>query len=450
MRSILVANRGEIAVRIIRACFDEGIESVLAVSEADRDSLAARLADRTVAIGPAAATDSYLSVDRVVAAAKFAGCDALHPGYGFLSERTELVEACQENGITFIGPPADVMERSGDKLRARAMAESIGIPVGSGTHGLTDPEAAVVAAEEINTYPFILKASAGGGGRGMTVVRNAEEVRREFSRASNEAERAFGDGTIYLEPYIEKARHIEVQILADQLGNIRHLGERDCSAQRRYQKLIEEAPSVGLPEDLVAQIRQSAVDLAKALDYVGAGTVEFLVDAQRLTFVFLEVNARVQVEHPITEEVTGVDIVREQIRIARGETLSFSQEEVTVSGHAIECRINAEDSRNGFLPTPGTLAEWKVPQGQGIRVDTYAHDGAKVPPFYDSLIAKIIVHAEDRQGAIDLMSRVLAKTRVSGISTTIDLHQDIMADEYFRTEPITTKWLEEVFLPQRG
>jgi acetyl-CoA carboxylase biotin carboxylase subunit len=446
MRRILIANRGEIAVRIIRACFDEGIESVLVVSEADRDSLAARLADEVVVIGPAAATESYLSAERVVQAAINAKCDALHPGYGFLSERPTLVEACEENGITFIGPSAEIMRESGDKLLARNMAESVGIPTGRGTAGLSSLEEAIEAAEGLGAYPLLLKASAGGGGRGMTIVRGPEDLREGFLRSSTEAERAFGDGTVYLEPYIERARHIEVQLLADTHGNVRHLGERDCSAQRRYQKIIEEAPSVGLSDELVGRIRGAAVKLAQSLNYVGAATCEFLVDVQREAFVFLEVNARVQVEHPVSEMVTGVDIIREQIRIARGERISFAQEDVVVDGHAIECRINAENVPAGFLPSPGLVAEWTIPQGEGVRVDTYMHDGATVPPYYDSLIAKIIVHAPTRAEAIEKMARVLEKSRVVGVSTTIDLQLAILRDGVFSTEPITTKWLEDSFL----
>ncbi len=446
MKRILIANRGEIAVRIIRACFDEGIESVLVVSAADRDSLAARLADEVVVIGPAAAGESYLSAERVVQAALNTDCDALHPGYGFLSERPTLALACEENGIVFIGPSAEIMRGSGDKLLARSMAESVGIPTGQGTAGLSSLEEAIEAAEQLDAYPLLLKASAGGGGRGMTIVRGPEDLREGFIRSSTEAERAFGDGTVYLEPYIEKARHIEVQLLADGHGNVRHLGERDCSAQRRYQKIIEEAPSVGLSAELVGRIREAAVKLAQALDYVGAATCEFLVDVQRESFVFLEVNARVQVEHPVSEMVTGIDIIREQIRIARGEEISFAQEDVVIGGHAIECRINAENVPAGFLPSPGVVTEWTIPQGDGVRVDTYMHDGAAVPPYYDSLIAKIIVHAPTREDAIAKMVRVLEKSRVVGVSTTIDLQLAILRDETFGSEPITTKWLEESFL----
>ena len=447
MKRVLIANRGEIAVRIVKACFDEGLESVLAVSSADQDSLAARLADQVVVIGPPAAADSYLDINRVLAAATTTGCDALHPGYGFLSERPELVDACEEAGIAFVGPPADVMRRAGSKLGARAVAEEVGIPTGAGTHGLADVDAAIAAAEALKNYPLLLKASAGGGGRGMTIVRGPDDLRDHFPRASTEAERAFGDGTLYLEPYIERARHIEVQVLADTHGNVCHLGERDCSAQRRYQKLIEEAPSVGLEPKLVDAIRDAAIALARGLDYVGAGTVEFLVDVQRQAFIFLEVNARVQVEHPVTEQVTGIDIVREQLNIARGRQLSFKQEDVTISGHAVECRINAENARDGFMPNPGPITRWTPPDGTGVRIDTAAFEGAVVPPYYDSLIAKLIVHAADRSSAIALMERALEKLTVHGVHTTIDLHRAIMGDTTFRTTPITTKWLEENFLP---
>lgn len=447
MRRVLIANRGEIAVRLIRACFDEGLQSVLAVSSADVESKAAQLADHVVVIGPAPAAESYLSIDRILAAALTTGCDALHPGYGFLSERPELVDACEEYGITFVGPPAEVMRRSGSKLGAREVAESIGIPTGKGTRGLTELEAAIAAAEDLADYPLLLKASAGGGGRGMTIIHGPTDLREHFIRAKTEAERAFGDGTLYMEPYIENARHIEVQILADGQGNVCHLGERDCSAQRRYQKILEEAPSVGLPPGLVAQVREAAVQLAKGLEYVGAGTVEFLIDVAKERFIFLELNARVQVEHPVTEQISGLDIVREQLRIAQGQPLSFRQEDVKLTGYAIECRINAEDVRQDFLPTPGIITAWVEPNGTNIRVDTFAFPGAEVVPYYDSLVAKVIVHGDTREKAIDLMLRALGKLKVSGISTTTELHRAILANDEFRAAPITTKWLEERFLP---
>lgn len=447
MRKVLIANRGEIAVRVVRACFDEGLESVVAVSDADRNSLAAQLADRTVVIGPAPATESYLSVERIIAAAQYAGCDAVHPGYGFLSERPELAQACADNGITFVGPPAEVTLRSGDKLQARNLARSLGIPTGGGTEALQDRDAAVAAAKELDAFPLILKASAGGGGRGMKIVRDLPELEKAFDTAQEEALRAFGDGRVYLERYVEHARHVEVQVLADSHGNVCHLGERDCSTQRRHQKLIEEAPAAGLPQELVEQIRASAVTLARELGYVGAGTVEFLVDVDRGDFVFLELNARVQVEHPVTEVVTGIDIVREQLRVAAGEPLSFRQDDVVLSGHSIECRINAENPQTNFLPAPGPVERWVVPQGEGIRVDTHIQPGAVIPPYYDSMIAKLIVRADDRPAAIELMRRALAKTQVGPGPTTIPLHEAVLADPGFQSGPRTTRWLEEHFLP---
>nr|WP_246372338.1 ATP-grasp domain-containing protein [Gordonia humi] len=338
------------------------------------------------------------------------------------------------------------MRQSGSKLGARAVADEVGIPTGAGSGGLSSAEDAVAAARTLG-FPLLLKASAGGGGRGMTILRSEDQVTAGYLRSSVEAERAFGDGTVYLEPYVERARHVEVQILADSHGNICHLGERDCSTQRRYQKIIEEAPAVGLPARLVDEIRTAAVDLCKGLGYVGAGTVEFLVDADRNRFVFLEVNARVQVEHPISEAVTGIDIVREQLRIARGLPLSFTQADVAIDGHAIECRLNAEDSRRDFAPTPGTITQWTVPSGEGVRIDTFAHAGAVISPWYDSLIAKVIVHAPTREAAIDRMRKVLSKIHAEGVSTTADIHQAILAHPDFAEAPVTTKWLEDVFLP---
>ncbi|MGQ0624341.1 MAG: acetyl-CoA carboxylase biotin carboxylase subunit [Sporichthyaceae bacterium] len=447
---MLIANRGEIALRIVRACFDSGIESVLAVSAADRDSLPAKLADRVVVIGPPPAADSYLSVQRVVQAALHAGCDALHPGYGFLSERPELPDACAENGIAFIGPPGAVMRRSGDKLAARDLAAGLGIPTGGGTDALPSGEAATTAAAGLEDFPLIMKASAGGGGRGMRIVRSLGEVGPAFQTASAEALAAFGDGRVYLERYVENARHVEVQILADTHGNVIHLGDRDCSTQRRHQKLIEEAPAVGLPGDLAAAVRGAAVTLARGLGYSGAGTVEFLVDLDRGAFVFLELNARVQVEHPVTEMVTCVDIVREQLRIAAGKELSVRQDKVVVHGHAIECRINAEDPDRDFLPSPGTVTEWVMPAGDGIRVDTHVQAGVAIPPYYDSMIGKLIVRADDRASAVAKLERALAKVRIGGVASTIPLIREIIADPAFREAPVTTRWLEEEFLPGRN
>ena len=448
MRRVLIANRGEIAVRVVRACFDEGLESVVAASSADAGMLASRLADDVVVIGPPPAKDSYLVVERIVAAALAKGCDAIHPGYGFLSERPELAEACEENGITFVGPPAAVMRRSGDKLRSREVASSIGIPTGGGTAGLGSLTEAIEAATALDAFPLILKASAGGGGRGMTIVRSTADLERSFETSRNEALVAFGDGTVYLERYVENARHIEVQILADVHGNVVHLGERDCSVQRRHQKLVEEAPADGLPADVVEGVRQAAVDLCRELEYVGAGTVEFLVDVERGDYLFLELNARVQVEHPVTEMVTGVDIVRTQLRIAQGEPLPFTQEQVVLRGHSVECRINAEDPVRDFLPNPGRIEEWVVPQGTGVRVDTYVQPGVSIPPFYDSMVAKLIVHGTDRRDALAKMDRALSHVRVGGIVTTQMLHRSIVTDSEFVERPITTRWLEESFLPR--
>ncbi len=446
MRSVLIANRGEIAVRVARACFDEGLHCVLAASEADKDSLAAKLVDRVVLIGPAPAAESYLSVERIVAAALHAGCDAIHPGYGFLSERPELPEACAENGITFIGPPGEVMRRSGDKLAARDLAAGLGIPTGGGTDALPDGPAAEKAAADLDDFPLIMKASAGGGGRGMRIVREPAEVGPAFDSASEEALRAFGDGRVYLERYVENARHVEVQILADTHGTVVHLGERDCSTQRRHQKLIEEAPAAGLDGSLVQGIRASAVQLCQELGYVGAGTVEFLVDLDRGNFVFLELNARVQVEHPVSEFVTGIDIVRAQLRIAAGEPLGFAQDDVRVTGHSIECRINAEDPANNFMPSPGRITEWVLPTGAGIRVDTHVQPGTEISPYYDSMIAKLIVHAPDRASAIALLDRALAKARIGGVASTVPLVRSILADPAFAAGPVTTRWLEQEFL----
>jgi len=446
MRSVLIANRGEIAVRVIRACFDEGLRSVLAVSAADRDSMAARLADQVVVIGPAPASESYLVVERVVAAALHADCDALHPGYGFLSERPELARACAENGITFVGPPAEVMLRSGDKLRARDLARELGIPTGGGTDALPDAEAAVKAATELDDFPLILKASAGGGGRGMKIVRNPQEVAAAFDIAVQEAERAFGDGRVYLERYVEHARHVEVQILADLHGNVVHLGERDCSTQRRHQKLIEEAPSPILGAAMRSAMTDAAVRLAECVSYVGAGTVEFIVDVDADAFYFLEMNTRIQVEHPVTEMVTEVDLVAEMIRVAGGAPLSLAQNQVVLRGHAIEFRINAESVERGFMPSPGRLTRWKPSQGPGIRVDTHCYPGYSVPPFYDSMLAKLIVHGADRESAVTASRRALADFEVDGVHTTIPFHRAVLCHPDFVQNRINTSWVERVFM----
>jgi acetyl-CoA carboxylase biotin carboxylase subunit len=446
LRRVLVANRGEIAVRVIRACFDERIESVLAVSAADRDSLGAQLADRVVCIGPASAAQSYLDVDRVVAAAKVTGCDALHPGYGFLSERPELSAECEEAGIVFVGPSAEAMRRSGDKATARALARELGISVGVGSDVVETQEEAARVAEEIG-YPVLLKAAGGGGGRGMRLVEEPAALGGAWSSAAGEAEQAFGDPRIFVERYVRHARHVEVQVLGDSHGNVVHLGHRDCTLQRRYQKLVEEAPAYGLPPDLSDEVLGSATRLIGALEYQGAATCEFLVDADRNTHGFLEINARLQVEHPVTEMVTGRDVVREQLRIAGGEGISFTQDEVELSGHAVEVRINAESPERGFLPSPGTLVRWAAPVATDVRVDTACFPGWTIAPHYDSLLAKVIARGDDRAAALERTRQALSHLRIEGVQTTAGFALDILAHPDFAAGRVHTRWLEEEFLP---
>jgi acetyl-CoA carboxylase, biotin carboxylase subunit len=443
---VLVANRGEIAVRVIKACFDEGIESVLAVSDADRGSLGARLADEVVVIGPAAAAESYLDVNRVVAAARVTGCDGLHPGYGFLSERPELAAECEEAGIVFIGPSAEAMRRSGDKATARALAKELDVPINEGSDVVESEEAARAIAAEIG-YPVLLKASAGGGGRGMRMVESEAELAGAWTQAHGEAEAAFGDGRLFVERYVRHARHVEVQVLGDADGNVVHLGNRDCTLQRRYQKLVEEAPAHDLPEALEKQIGDAAVRLIAALDYTGAATCEFLVDPDRGSAGFLEINARLQVEHPVSEVVTGVDVVREMLRIAGGEGLSVRQEDIEISGHAIEVRINAESPAHDFAPTPGMLEQWVVPEGSDVRVDTACFPGWTVAPYYDSLLAKVIASGPDRTAALARMRQALAHLKVSGVETTAGFASDLLAHPDVVAGNVHTKWVEETFLP---
>lgn len=444
MRRVLVANRGEIAVRVVRACFDEGLESVVACSSVDADSLAAQLATDRVVIGGPTSAESYLDVARVVQAALLKNCDAIHPGYGFLSEQPALAEACAEAGIAFIGPPVSALRGGGDKLAARALAKSIGVPVAEGTPELEAGSDVLTLAEEVG-YPILIKAAAGGGGRGMGLVTEASELPSAIERAALEAAEAFGDGRVFMEHYVAHARHIEVQILADAQGEVIHLGERDCSVQRRYQKVIEEAPAFDLPNSVRRGILDSAVAFARAIGYEGAGTVEFLVDADADRYYFLEMNARVQVEHPVTEAVTGIDIVRQQLRIAAGEPIGISQEDVEFNGHAIEFRLTAEDAMSGFRPSPGRIDQWAMPSGELIRVDTHCFAGYRIPPYYDSLLAKIIVRGGTRQEAIEVASRALDHTRVAGLPTTLDFHKAVLRDTRFRAGYVTTKWLEEEF-----
>lgn len=446
LRRVLVANRGEIAVRVIRACADEGIESVVVVSEVDRDSRAALVADRAVCIGPAAASSSYLDVGRGVAAALGTGCDAIHPGYGFLSERPELPEACAENGLAFVGPSADTIRRGGDKAAARRIAASLGIPVGAGSDTIDDATTAQEIADRVG-YPVVLKAAAGGGGRGMVLVEGPEGLAQSFENASREAQAAFGDGRMYLERFITRARHVEVQVLADQHGNVVHLGERDCSAQRRYQKLVEEAPATSVPVEVRRSLHEAAVELARALDYVGAGTVEFVVDADTGQYAFLEVNTRVQVEHPVTEMVTGIDIVRAQLQIAGGEPLRFRQSDVRLDGHAVEVRVNAENPSRGFAPSPGTVTRWVEPVGGGLRIDTHCFGGYRIPPHYDSLLAKVIAHGTDREQALRRLDRGLRHLVVEGVSTTVPMLLAVIDSADFRAGTHHTRWVEQDLMP---
>lgn len=445
LRRIYIANRGEIAVRIVRACDKLGIESVLGFSAADRDSLAGQLVTQAVCIGPARSTESYLRPEILIAAAKGTGCQAVHPGYGFLSERAAFARACAENGLVFIGPSAQAIESMGDKITAVGLAAQAGVPRVPGSERLSGVEEARAIAQQIG-YPVLIKASAGGGGRGMRIVRSALEIDSAMNSAAVEAMAAFGDATLYIEKFFERARHIEIQVLGDAHGNVVHLGERECSTQRRHQKLIEESPSPVLDAGLRAELGAAAVTLARRVNYQGAGTIEFLYDESSRRYYFLEMNTRIQVEHPVTEMVTGRDLVVEQIRIAAGEPISFRQDEVRFDGHAIECRINAENAESDFAPSPGRLQAWAPPEGEGVRVDSHCYPGYFVPPYYDSLLGKLIVHAADRPAAIAKMQQALERFHVEGVHTTIPFHKRVLAHEDFRGGRVTTRWVEETFL----
>ena len=429
-------------MRVVRACQKLGIESVVAVSEADRDSLAAQMATRTVCIGPSRSVDSYLRPEVLVAAARGTGCQAVHPGYGFLSERAAFSRACAKSGLVFIGPSPEAIESMGDKITAVRLAAEAGVPRVPGSDRIASADDARRTAHAIG-YPVLLKASAGGGGRGMRIVRNESEIEVAMAAASGEARAAFGDGTLYVEKFIERARHIEIQILGDAHGNLVHLGERECSTQRRHQKLIEEAPSPAIDSTSRAQLGEAALTLARRVGYQNAGTVEFVFDEDSRRFYFLEMNTRIQVEHPVTEMVTGRDLVVEQIRIAAGEPISFRQDEVHLDGHAIECRVNAEDIARDFMPSPGRLLAWAPPKGESVRVDTHCYPGYLVPPFYDSLLAKIIVHGPDRAAAIGRMIYALGEFEVEGVHTTIPFHTRVLAHDDFLCGRVTTRWVEE-------
>lgn len=440
---VLIANRGEIAVRVIRAADALGIETVLAVSEPDRDSMAARMAVRVVCIGPASASASYLNVGAVVMAAKAAGADAIHPGYGFLSESPDLADACADNGIKLVGPSADHMRQMGQKIEARALAAKAGVPTLAGSERVGSADEAQRIAERIG-LPVMLKAASGGGGRGMKIVTEVEQLADVFTAASAEARAAFGDDTLYLERYIANARHIEVQVLGDAHGNVIHLGERDCSTQRRHQKVIEEGPAPDISDEFRDNIRAAAVNLARNIGYEGAGTVEFIADQDKGEFYFLEMNCRVQVEHPVTEMITGIDIVQEQFRIAGGAPLEISQGDVTISGHAIECRINAEIAAEDFRPSPGTITAWQPPEGANIRLDSHCYAGYTVPMFYDSLLAKLIVTGPDRASALASMTEALASFRIEGISTTLGFLRHAIADADFAAGKVNTTLVDRL------
>jgi acetyl-CoA carboxylase biotin carboxylase subunit len=437
MRRILVANRGEIAVRILRSCRRLGIETVLAVSDADADSLPARLADAVIRIGPAEPAASYLDVAAVVGAALSAGADAVHPGYGFLAENPRLARACDTAGLVFIGPTAEQLDAVGDKFRARGHAIAAGLPVVPGGEAPTAAAAAELAREI--GWPVLIKAVGGGGGRGLRQVHRPADLAPALERAMAEAEAAFGAPRVYLERYVTPGRHVEVQLLGDGT-NVIHLGDRDCSMQRRYQKLLEEAPAPLLDAGLRAGMHRAAVALGEYLGYRGLGTAEFLVDCGRGTFHFLEMNARIQVEHPVTEAICGLDLVAEQIAIAEGHPLRLAQDDVELTGHAIECRINAEDWTDGFRPSPGTITHAVFPAGPGIRVDTHVQPGAAVPPWYDSLLAKLIVSGQDRAEALERLRRALARCQIGGVATTVPMHAELTAQAEFARGGLDTAW----------
>lgn len=440
-RKVLVANRGEIAVRVIRACRELGIRTVAVYSEADRDCLHVRLADEAFCIGPPPAGESYLNIPNILSTAEVTGAEAIHPGYGFLAENPHFAEICRDAGIAFIGPSPEAMEAMGNKARAREIAQRAGVPIVPGSPGpVRTVDEALAVADRIG-YPLLIKASAGGGGKGMRVVHSREELGRAMATAQREAEAAFGSGEVYLEKYLDEPRHIEVQILADTRGNVVHLGERECSIQRRHQKLLEEAPAPGLSPRLRANLHRAAVRIAQAIRYTSAGTVEFLVDKEE-NFYFMEMNTRIQVEHPVTEMITGLDLVREQIRIAAGERLSFSQRDVEFRGHAMECRINAEDPAHDFRPSPGTIRGLVLPGGPGIRVDTHVYAGYTIPPYYDSLVAKVIAWGRDRPEAMARMDRALREFEIVGIRTTIPFHRLLLENAFFRRGEVYTNFVQ--------
>jgi acetyl-CoA carboxylase, biotin carboxylase subunit len=441
LNKVLVANRGEIALRVIRACQELEISTVAVYSDADSEALHVRHADEIVHIGPPPAAKSYLSVEALLEAARETGAEAIHPGYGFLAENASFAAACDDAGLTFIGPSAEAIEKMGNKSAARRIALEADVPVVPGSEESASADDAVETAEEIG-YPVMVKAAAGGGGRGIRVAENEEELRKAVQVARREAEAAFGDSTIYLEKFLVGPRHVEVQVMGDHEGNVIHLYERECSMQRRRQKIIEEAPSPGITPEVREAMTEAAVRLAREVDYVSAGTVEFLVEGDE--FYFIEMNTRIQVEHPVTETLTGVDLIKEQLRVAGGESLSLKQEHVPFEGHAIEFRINAEDPEKDFMPSPGVISFLDVPGGPGVRVDSAIYQGYKIPPFYDSMVGKLIVWALTREEAINRARRALREYRLEGIKTTIPLHIRLLEDDAFRSGEYHTGYLEEL------
>ena len=446
-KKILIANRGEIALRVIRACKDMGIATVAVHSTADADSLHVRFADESICIGPPRSADSYLNVPSIISAAEITDAEAIHPGYGFLAENYNFAEICGSAGIKFIGPSAESIKLMGDKAKAREMAQKAGVTVLPGSAGVvTEEQSAMDIARELG-FPVIIKAAAGGGGKGMRVVMNESELGNAFVMAQTEALAAFSNADVYIEKYIMQPRHIEIQLIADEKGNTVYLGERECSIQRRHQKLIEEAPSVMVDAALRKQMGEMAVAVAKSVKYRNAGTIEFLMDENR-EFYFMEMNTRIQVEHPVTEMVTGIDLVKEQIRVAAGLPLSFTQDQITIKGHSIECRVNAEDPEK-FTPSPGTITAFNPPGGPGVRVDTAAYTQYVIPQYYDSMIAKLIVHADTREDAIIRMRRALNEFIIQGVKTTIPMHKKILDEKDFQQGNISTKFMERYNLPPK-
>lgn len=444
---IFVSNRGEIAVRVINACRELGIGSVVGVSEIDKESLPAKLADRALCIGPSRSTESYLRADTIIAAALATNCTHIHPGYGFLAESAAFRALCDDNGLKFVGPSAEAIDAMGDKLRAREIARKLGIPLVPSQDKIDSLSDARDAAGKVG-FPLLFKASAGGGGKGIRIVRESSDLEAAYLTSRAEAESSFGDSTVYIEKFVERGKHIEVQVLGDSHGNLVHLFERDCSVQRRHQKLLEEAPSTFASSEIRGNLTEAALRIAEAVYYENAGTVEFIVDVESGEFYFLEMNTRIQVEHPVTEKITGVDLVAQQIRIALGEKLSLRQSDIMSCGHAVECRINAEQPKKGFQPSPGRITTWQTPSGEGVRVDSHCYEGYLIPPHYDSMIAKLIVHADTREAASSKAIEALSTFVVEGVETTIDFCKHILLHEDFKSGRVTTRWVDETVIEQ--